>query len=25
DATVGHTIELYGGETPIEEAVHPEE
>ena len=25
DATVGHTIELYGGETPVEEAVHPEE
>lgn len=24
DATVGHTMELYGGETPIAEAVHPE-
>ena len=24
DATVGRTMELYGGETPIAEAVHPE-
>ncbi len=23
DATIGHTIELYGGDTPVEEAVHP--
>lgn len=23
DATVGHTIELYGGDTPVEEAVRP--
>ncbi len=23
EATVGHSIELYGGETPVEEAVHP--
>lgn len=23
DATVGHTIELYGGDTPVEEAIHP--
>ncbi len=25
DATVGHAIELYGGDTPIEQAVHPED
>jgi len=24
DATIGHTMELYGGETPIAEAVHPD-
>lgn len=23
DATIGHTIELYGGDTPVEEAVRP--
>jgi uncharacterized protein YbjT (DUF2867 family) len=25
DATVGHTIELYGGDTPVANAVHPTE
>lgn len=25
EATIGHTIELYGGDTPIAEAVHPKE
>lgn len=24
DATIGHAIELYGGDTPIEEALRPE-
>jgi nucleoside-diphosphate-sugar epimerase len=23
DATIGHTIELYGGDTPVQEAIHP--
>jgi len=25
EATIGQTIELYGGETPVEQAVHPDE
>lgn len=25
EATIGYTMELYGGETPVQEAVHPDE